>query len=687
LYRAQARLGRAKSEGSMTTADPPTASTVVTSIGTAEEREPYPIAMATQSLGIFALAGASLGLFWASVFQLDRTALASFLERNALSIAVRNVLSAGLFIGAGVLVLGALAYLTVRGRQGVPILRQASEVILPLCLAGALPSLFSAKPWHGKPLTYMIGLALFVLVLERALRRSLIAFPDSIAARLGEIFTIRRPALARWLPLCVVMLGSIAYAIYFSYYTILNHQRLGTAGFDLGINVNWCYNALHGYPARSSVLFGPDGGNFFGGHAILAMILWLPIYAIHPGAEVLLIFQATMVGLAGTTLYLFASTQIPRWSAMLIAYAYLLFAPLHGPNFYDYHELLPPLVFHFLLYWAIAKEKNWLVAILVPLLWAFREDIPVGLTVLGIFLVVTGLRPRMGAIMAVTSVTYFLVVKFMIMPRLWQGWFAAIYKDLQAPGDTGYGSVVQTILINPLYFLSTMLKEEKLIYFLHMFAPLALLPARRWALVMLASPGFVFSLLTTGYPPTISIAFQYTCHSIPYVFAASVLALRVIGRGALGVIRRRAVLGAIAVASLSHSYVFGAVMQHQTFVGGFGKIEFEITPKEKKRYETLKRMVRMIPQSASVAATENEVPHVATRLDVYTLKDGPAQADYLLIRHGGGVAQQTLNDLLSGKKYGLVTKGDGLFLFKRGHESPDTAAALSTLGVRGPRKK
>jgi uncharacterized membrane protein len=194
-------------------------------------------------------------------------------------------------------------------------------------------------------------------------------------------------------------------------------------------------------------------------------------------------------------------------------------------------------------------------------------------------------------------------------------------------------------------------------------------------------------MLTTGYPPTISIAFQYTCHSIPYIFAASVLSLRVLGRGALGVIRRRAVLAAIAIGILSHSYVFGAVLQHETFIGGFAKVEFTMTPAEKKRYETIKRMAKMIPESASVSATENEVPHVAVRLDTYTLKDGAFHADYLLIRAGGGIAPQTMNELLGSKKYGLVTKGDDLYLFKRGHESPETAAALSALGVRGARKK
>jgi uncharacterized membrane protein len=670
----------------MTTADQTAGAAAPAVIRPVQAREPYPVAAATQSLGVFALAGASMGLFWATAFQLDRTTLAGFLERNVLPMTVRNVLFGSMLVGAAVLLLGALGYLIVRGRQGVPVLRTASEVILPLCMVGALPSLFVAKPWAHKPTTFLVGLAIFVLVLERAMRRSLTAFPESIASRLREVLTFR-PAVRRWLPLGVVLLGSLGYSIYFSYYTILNHQRLGTAGFDLGINVSWCYNALQGSPFRSSVLFGPDGGNFIGGHAIFAMIFWLPLYALFPGAEVLLIFQATMVGFAGSTLYLFASTQIPRWSAVVVAYAFLLFAPLHGPNFYDYHELLPPLFFHFLLYWAIATNRNKLLWVLVPVLWMFREDISWGMTVLGVFLIATGLRPRLGAVLAVTSLIYFITLKFVIMPRLWNGWFASIYKDLQAPGDSGYASVVQTVLINPAYFLTTLLREEKIIYFLHMFAPLAMLPARRWALVLLAIPGFVFSILTTGYPPTISIAFQYTCHSIPYIFAASVLSLRVLGRGVLGVVKRRAVLTAIAVGVLSHSYVFGAVLQHETFIGGFSKVEFVMTPAEKKRYETLKRMVKMIPQSASVSATENEVPHVAVRLDTYTLKDGAFDADYLLIRAGGGVSGATLNELLAGNRYGLVTQGDGLYLFKRGHESPETAAALSALGVRTGRKK
>jgi uncharacterized membrane protein len=673
----------------MTTAAPSSAELPAPRPRRAAHRDPYPLSSAAQATAIFGIVGAALALCVATA-GVDTASLPGFLDSNALPDPART----GVFITAAVGgLLGGLfafVFLLIRGRAGVAGLRQAADVILPLGVAAVVPSLFSARPWHDKPTTFLVGMTATVLALEGLMRRSLRAVPEAVWLWLEEKLNFG-PRVARWLPFAVVVAGFLFYAVYFSHYTILNHRRLNTSGFDLGIHVNWAYNAMHGRPERCPVLFGPDGGHFLGNHAIFAMALWLPLYSLWPSSEILLILQATLAGLGAVTLYMFATTQTTRWSAVVIAYAYLFFAPLHGPNFYDFHELIPPLPVHFLLYWAIAKRKNLLVVFLVPLLWSFREDVAVGVTVLGLFLLVTGLRPRMGLLMALASGIWFVILKFGVMPRFWQTWFASIYKDLQVPGHPGYGSVVETMLINPTYFLTTMLREEKLIYFLHMFGGLALLPTRRWSLLMLAIPGFAFSMLTTGYAPTISIAFQYTCHSIPYVFAATVLMVRLIGEGPEGVLRRRAVLTAVTFGVLCHSYVFGAILQHQTFVGGFTKVEFVMSDEEIARYETMKQMTALIPQSASVAASENEVPHVSARMNAYTIKDGGApDADFILVNQnqmGAGGTRNAVTQMMARADYGILKQGHGLYLFKRGYESPDTKAALSSLGVGSSGKR
>jgi uncharacterized membrane protein len=133
--------------------------------------------------------------------------------------------------------------------------------------------------------------------------------------------------------------------------------------------------------------------------------------------------------------------------------------------------------------------------------------------------------------------------------------------------------------------------------------------------------------------------------------------------------------------------VFGAVLQHNTFVGGFSRVQFTMTKEERARYATLQRMARQIPTSASVAATENEIPHVAARLDAYTLKDNYARADYVLVNRekiGLGRTVKNLEQMFTRDQdvYGLLDKGQSLYLFKRGHKSAGSEEAFRDLGVR-----
>jgi hypothetical protein len=79
------------------------------------------------------------------------------------------------------------------------------------------------------------------------------------------------------------------------------------------------------------------------------------------------------------------------------------------------------------------------------------------------------------------------------------------------------------------------------------------------------------------------------------------------------------------------------------------------------------------------------VPHIAARLNAYTLKDGPADADFILVnrlRMNIGDVRGALTTMFQRERYGLVSRGDDLYLFKRGLASPDTDAALADLGLR-----
>ncbi len=64
-----------------------------------------------------------------------------------------------------------------------------------------------------------------------------------------------------------------------------------------------------------------------------------------------------------------------------------------------------------------------------------REDSSVGLAMLGAYFLLSGYRPRVGILMAVTSAIYFAVMRFGIMPRFGPGWVSDIYKDLYPRPD------------------------------------------------------------------------------------------------------------------------------------------------------------------------------------------------------------------------------------------------------------
>jgi uncharacterized membrane protein len=419
------------------------------------------------------------------------------------------------------------------------------------------------------------------------------------------------------------------------------------------------------------------------GHATFVLYLFVPFYWLSPRAETLLIIQSVLVGFAAIPLYGFAKTQLPRWSAALVSIAYLLYAPLHGFNFYDFHFLPTCIFFLFCLFWALATNRTVLVWVLWAICVSIREDVPVGLATLGVFLVFTGYRVRTGVWMTILSVISFVLIKFVIMQMAGTWWFANLYKDLMPQGARGYGGVVMTLLTNPAYVVSTLLTQEKLTYALHLLVPLVFLPLRRWAYLWLLFAGLFFTLLTTSYKPTVSIAFQYTAHWIPYVFATAVLAISAMGRSRSGVVHRRAALTALLVGVVLHSLSFGAILRPTKFVGGFQKIPFHVTEAERARYRDLREVVAMIPPKASVAATESENPHSSNRVTAYPFRRGSGDAEYLLIRtfrrqNARRNAQKTIDEY----PYGLLAQVGEFYLFKRGHESSETADALSKLRLK-----
>ncbi len=198
-------------------------------------------------------------------------------------------------------------------------------------------------------------------------------------------------------------------------------------------------------------------------------------------------------------------------------------------------------------------------------------------------------------------------------------------------------------------------------------------------------PGFLFTLLSTGYKPLYQISFQYTAHWTSYLFIALVANLAWVGheasrRGRAGAAWRRAWLVAISLAVLTTSYQLGALLQHNAARGGFGTYHFGTTSEDVERRRTLYELLAMVPRKAKIVSSENIVPQVSNRAFAYTLRMGIADADYLLFSLPvGGDERAKIMEVLPDGAFGVVAERGQYVLAKRGYPTDLNAGVLSRM--------
>src|SRR5690606_2367455 len=159
--------------------------------------------------------------------------------------------------------------------------------------------------------------------------------------------------------------------------------------------------------------------------------------------------------------------------------------------------------------------------------------------------------------------------------------------------------------------------EAKLIFALHIFAPLLFLTWRNGWLFAATLGAFPSTFMVTNGPYITDIGFQYVTHWVPYVFGGAAVALVLIGKRTARWQYQAAAIGAVGAAVLLHSWVFGAALQRATYAAAAKPIPLRMTAAERKEYQSLVKLRKMIPRDAVVAATPHMYPHVSNWVNAY----------------------------------------------------------------------
>lgn len=604
-----------------------------------------------------------------------------------------RLISLGLSAGGGILFIAAVLWRTHRLPDPQAAQQSIASVVAPLMVSAFVPMLFASEAWQGRDFAFLSCVLAVGLGFERLLRPAC----EVIVPWLSRVrdarptFTPIFGAIGRWLPPALTALLIIGYIVTIGNLTNISHMKLATMSSDLAEYDNLFFNALHGHPFRAPAIAGLlEDWNNLQGHAEFCLYFLLPFYAIAPGASTLLWIQTCAVALTAIPIFLLGRSRLGGMGGLCFVVAFLMAPALQQPNFYDFHfTCLGMLFVAFLLYFAATladnpKSRGRRIGLYTSMALAFltREDMSIGIAVLGTFLVLSGVLLKDGLILAGLSVAYLVTMKFAVMPLFGHWWFDAMYEDLKAEGAKGFGAIILTLISNPSFVLRSMLIEPKFLYLLHMTVPFLALWLRRPLLWLAFLPGFVSTLMVSNRPPLYQASFQYTYIWLPYVVAASVMATK---RGLKGA----GSLGALLLAAAPLTHHFGVFPSGEKIMGGFSLKTFEFGEAEQLRYDQLQEIIGLMPPDAVVAVTETEGPHLSTRLIMYSLKYtlGPFP-EYLLIhnvRIGGEVAH--LRQALESERYGVIAQRGPFVLAQLGADPSKNGVLWRKVGGKSRIKR
>src|SRR5216684_2099843 len=188
---------------------------------------------------------------------------------------------------------------------------------------------------------------------------------SSIVCIMYKVFRLKLPDI-------IVASSMVAYSLVFSYLSILKNGVYRSYAWDLGIINQALWTTTHNGKLFYTTLeqYVIPSGAFFGTHFSPILFVILPVYALFPSVNTLLIIQSSVLALAAVPIYLLAKNELSNnYVAAFLSCAYLAYPFVQGINWFDFHvESFLPLFFGFSIYY-MRKEswKSFLLFILLAL--------------------------------------------------------------------------------------------------------------------------------------------------------------------------------------------------------------------------------------------------------------------------------------------------------------------------------
>lgn len=472
----------------------------------------------------------------------------------------------------------------------------------------------------------------------------LLVFLGAVAVRAG----LRPYPIPTWQAERLVLVGGIAYAILFSFIAVTRHWAFRTHALDLGYYVQVVWSMSQGLGPHVSL----PPMHAWGDHFSPTLYLLVPLFALLPRPESLLVMQSVAFGLGALPVFALARRRLGAdVPAAAFALLYLLNPTLHGINLRDFHiaAFAIPLLLAAVYLFEAGRMGWFLVATILTL--GCREDAALAVVGLGLWIALVRRRWIWGlALVAVSLGVLFVDIK-VLMPYLRGEPYPHLHRYTHLGGSLE--EILLNMVLHPLRTLGYMLSLEKLRYLLALLAPLAFLPLLApWDLVPIL-PSLAHNLVSFD-----DVLFhhrtQYNSYILPFLIPAAISGYaRLSPRLMLHGRPVRALLFGL-------SFLLSLALTSRT-LNDLAVKHWWLTERQRAAYTVLAE----VPAGAPVSTHERLLPHLATRSRVFVFPQGLDVSEYVLL---DGAAKRDLEQVQpkrSGDEMSLSVQDDDMIVIYR----------------------
>lgn len=472
-------------------------------------------------------------------------------------------------------------------------------------------------------------------------------------------------------PKRILTLQIIIFIVFFATLSFARHDNFHSRRLDLGNMDQTVWNVLHGNGFTLTDPMGTSQQSRLAVHADFLLIALAPLYALWSNPKMLLLVQVIIAGLGAIPVYWLAYELLKsKKYALLFAVAYLLYPPLGRNMLHDFHSVALTTTFLLYAYWYMEKKNFLLFTLFATLAALGKEEVWITVSMMGIYIAIWKKSPVVGLSMAAVAGAIFYILFWIAIPAVTPAkqHFALIY--LSEYGNT-LNEVLKNLITHPQLAISTMLRIDRLLYYIQLLFPLGLLSILSPLPLLFSLESIVINSLSNNTLMR-QIDYQYTDIITPFVMISAIYGfsflLRIIKQKKIQFLKTN--VPVFFISYLCMCIGISLYLWGEFPVGKSQWFWFFISPVPERQIMT--KIADSIDSSYSVSATNNIGAHFSQRQILYNFPVKGDSADYTVVYLGdtyawpsGSDQQIAVRNLLKNPNYTLIAQEGNFFAFKK----------------------